>query len=90
MAKICQRKGQRYATKTSDVVFIETRSSQVLSGQLIDESRAGICVAIDGERPALAPNQKIRIRCRAGYGKAKVTYLKEELPTSFRVGIKWD
>ena len=90
MAKIHQRKGQRYTTKTRDVVSIVTQSSQVLTGRLIDESKGGIAVAIDGERPAIAPNQKIRVRCRSASGAAEVRYLKEESSTSFRVGIKWD
>jgi hypothetical protein len=90
MAKIHQRRGQRFATKTSDVVLIETQSFQVLKGRLVDESKGGICVAIEGERPALAPNQKIRIRCRAGCGRGEVRHLKEESPAFFRVGIKWD
>ena len=90
MANIRQRKGQRYATKTSDVVLIEIQPSQLLRGRLIDESNGGIGVAIDGDRPALAPKQMIRVRCRAGSGKAEVRYIEEKSPTSFRVGLKWD
>ena len=90
MANIRQRKGQRYTTKTSDAVLIEIQPSQFLRGRLIDESKAGIGFAIDGDRPALAPKQMIRVRCRAGSGKAEVRYIEEKSPTSFRVGLKWD
>jgi hypothetical protein len=90
MANIRQRKGQRYNARTHDVVVIETLSAQIFRGRLIDESPGGIGVALDGERPALKPNERIRVRCRSGNGLAKVRYVKEESPTSFRVGIKWD
>jgi hypothetical protein len=90
MAKICHRQGQRYTSKTSDAVLIEDRSSsQVFEGQLIDQSEGGICVAFAGERPALAPNQKIHVRCRAGNGKGEVSYFAEDTPSSFRIGVKW-
>jgi hypothetical protein len=90
MAKIHQRKCPRYVTKTSDVVLIEILPTKILRGRLVDESKGGVGVAIEGERPALAPNQRVRIRCRAGSGKAVVRYVTEESPTSFRVGIKLD
>ena len=69
---------------------MKTQSSQILKGQLADESRGGIGVVIEGEMPALAPKQTIRIRCRAGSGRGEVRYLKEESATSYRIGIKWD
>jgi hypothetical protein len=90
MANIRQRKGPRYTAKTDDVVLVENQSYKLLKGRLADQSKGGLGIAFEGNKPALSLNERIRVRCRAGSGTATVRYIEEETPSSFRVGIKWE
>lgn len=90
MARVHQRKGQRHVSRFPVEVLIETNVGLRLRGTLIDESRTGIGVVIEGEQPELKLNQRIWIRCRVGNGPAKVRYVDEQEDLTFRVGIQWE
>ena len=89
MDKVKRRKLRRYGIAARDVVLIEGRSPEAIRGRLVDECEAGICVAVEGDRPDLERKQRIRVRSRRGCRSANVKYLREESPTSFRLGIEW-